>query len=149
MYSEGTTRCGRTSLDVIHHLLHTGTSRAVRTAIEPIPGLHAMTDDPTAAVVTCWRKVLDCAFKAVKDMPLASGGDFDREVIVIPANFTDSHSLALHPPPGGDHMINDHIIRIVQPCAAGPEFRTNNQRSNRTIIPAGVAIRPDWISLKL
>jgi hypothetical protein len=60
---------------------------------DPAGDFGSMTYDPATAVPANWSERLNCTLEAIKRMPRPVGHDFEALVIVIPANFTLSHSI--------------------------------------------------------
>jgi hypothetical protein len=58
------------------------------TAVKDAIRLHAMTDDPAAAVRAGWRQCMDRTFKAIEDMRLTVDEHFKTFVVYVTAYFT-------------------------------------------------------------
>src|SRR5581483_9519835 len=85
---------GRARSDAVAGGLHARAMGAVRTAEERAIRLHAMTDDPTSAVVAGGRERVDRALEAVEHVPLALGDDLNRLVVVVPAHLAFGHDCS-------------------------------------------------------
>jgi hypothetical protein len=66
----------------------------VGTTIKDTLSLHAVTDDPAAAMGTGWCQGMDGAFKTIEDMRLAIDPHFKALIVHVPAYFT-SHIIPL------------------------------------------------------
>jgi hypothetical protein len=66
-------------------------ARAVRAAEYAPVGLHAVADDPTAAMRARRRERMNRAFEAVKRVRRASHANFERLVVVVSAYLADGH----------------------------------------------------------
>jgi hypothetical protein len=64
------------------------------TAIKDAFRLHAVTDDPAAAMRAGWRQGVDRTFEAIEDMRLTSNPHFKTFIVHIPTYFT-SHVIPL------------------------------------------------------
>jgi hypothetical protein len=64
---------------------------AVGGAVHGIVRFHAVTDDSTAAVLADGRQLLNGAFEAVEDVPIAAERHFKGLVVGVAATFADSH----------------------------------------------------------
>src|SRR5262245_36325984 len=76
---------------VIGDLRHTSLAGAVSAAVEGAVRLDAMANDLATTMIADRRQLVDGALKTIKYMALASGNHLERQVIVVPANFTRSH----------------------------------------------------------
>jgi hypothetical protein len=55
---------------------------------------NAVANNPTPAVRTLGRQGMNCALEAVEHMRLAGEGHLERFVVIISANFTESHKMS-------------------------------------------------------
>jgi hypothetical protein len=76
---------------MIFRLSDSGFARAIGAAIERVPGFDAMPYDPAAAVSADWSQLLYCAFEAVEDVLFARRDHLERQIIIVPTNFTFGH----------------------------------------------------------
>ena len=68
--------------------MHSMLAGAVGTAIKDSICLHAVTDDPTAAVRTRGRQGVNGTFKAIEDMGLTTYPHFKTFIVHVTAYFT-------------------------------------------------------------
>jgi hypothetical protein len=86
-------------------------------ATEELPiGLHAMSDDPAAAMAAGRRNRVNGAFEAVEDMGLTRLDQLERLVVIVSANFTPCHRTLL-----GGHFLLD--LRVRAACLAAAARR--------------------------
>ena len=63
----------------------------MRTAEEFPAALYPMSNHFAPALLADWGKLMDCALKAVENVPVTSRNNLETELVVITANFTDCH----------------------------------------------------------
>jgi hypothetical protein len=66
-------------------------ARAVGTTIKVVADFHAMSDDPTVAMLADRRYRLDRTFEAVECVPDASRDELKCFVVLVATNFTFRH----------------------------------------------------------
>src|SRR5262245_65107725 len=88
-------RRGRTArlLDAIRDALHPARLRAVRAAEDLVLDLHAVPDDPAAAVRAHRRQQVDGALEAVEDVRLAALLDGEGLVVRVAAYLATLHGV--------------------------------------------------------
>jgi hypothetical protein len=57
--------------------------------------LDAVPDDSAIAMAAYRREAVNCALEAIEHMSLTGGGDFERQLIVVSADFTLRHFILL------------------------------------------------------
>ena len=100
---------GAITLDAVLDTGDAGFAGAMGTAIEGAFRLDAVADDSAVAVLAFWSERVDGALEAVKIVGLAHDGNFQRFVVIVPANFTFVHTI---PPLFG-------VFDVVAPSFAG------------------------------
>ena len=91
------------------------------TAEEFPAALYPMSNHFAPALFADWGKLMDCALKAVEDVPVTSRYHLETELVVITANFTDCHicKTRLAQNNGGVTVIK----RKDQAASTAPKFR--------------------------
>lgn len=102
---------------------------AVSTAEEPTLDLHAMADDPAAAVLADRRQPLDRALERVERMDLPSCVDVKRHPVLVPAYLARCHTHSLC-------RSSEHGNRTRKP--ARPVAREGGPRGPLAAGPAGL-----------
>jgi flavoprotein len=67
---------------------------AVRATVKSSLSLYAVPDDLTAAVATDRSERVNRAFKTIEGVRLPRRHDLEREIVIVPANFTPCHIIA-------------------------------------------------------
>ena len=80
-------------LQMIDGAGNAGSLCAVRAAEERRTGFDAVADDAAAAVIADRRELVDRALEAVEHVPLPGRDHFERQVVVVAADFTLSHGV--------------------------------------------------------
>ena len=63
----------------------------MRAAEEGAGGLDTVTNDPTPAMITGRRQLVDGALEAIEDVPVAGRDHLERQVVVVPTHLTFGH----------------------------------------------------------
>jgi hypothetical protein len=72
----------------------TGVPRAIRAAEKIFIGFDTVSDDLTSAMSTYRRKQMNGAFETVEDVSVARRNNFERQVVIIAADFAACHKRA-------------------------------------------------------
>src|SRR5690606_25492568 len=131
-------------------VLHRGgalAARAIGAAEHADGSFDAVSDDATAAVRTSWRHRLDRAFETVEHMGL---GATDRPVvlvIVVAADFTDSHAFSSQPACIVPPMLALQRLLFLSEYAAlsrrnKPDFPNNHECDPGELSPPGSCAIP-------
>jgi hypothetical protein len=81
-------------LGVIRDAFRSLQTCAVGTAVEGAVRFDAVANDPATAMGANRSQLLDSAFEAVEDVPVPSGNDLERQVVVVAADLADPHSAS-------------------------------------------------------
>ena len=80
---------------MVLHVRHSRLSRAVGATVKRIVRFDAVPDDLAAAVIADGRELMDRTLEAVKRVSRSLSHDFERQVIIVTANFTLRHRFPL------------------------------------------------------
>jgi len=91
------------SSGVITYVLDSCLPRAVGAAIETIFRLDAVADDLAPAMITHRRELMDRTLETIERVTRSGSHHLERQIIIVPANFTLCHRRTPLEPIHGSH----------------------------------------------